>query len=263
MKTIKIYFAVFALALLSACATAPKTAGNGLFFTVTRGETVPAAEDQENALELSFTLVDSKESRLGAFVRDLLYSGQSAEEYAAKITDDLKTTYRLTLEENSEWGYDQSWEYTEEQEVSVAGPYALITRQNFIYEGGAHPDYATLYYVLDVKTPRALSLEDIIAEKNQPGFYALINRELRRHSDELTDQPLSPEAPLSAGIYFEDSVTPVNFYPAAEGLHLQWNPYDIAAYVFGVIDITIPWNELADLLSPEGTSLAAAWGAAP
>jgi hypothetical protein len=259
MKTLKIRFApiVLTAALLSACATAPKPAQDKSFFTVTYGETVSMAENPENALELSFTLVDSEESRLGEFVRSLLYSGQSAEEYAAKITDDLKTTYRFTLEENSEWGYDQSWEYTEEQEVAVTGSYALITRHSFIYEGGAHPDYTSSYYVLDIRTPKAFSLEDIITEEGLPNFYALINRELRRYSDKLTDRPLSPGAPLSAGIYFEDSIAPANFYPAADGLHLLWNPYEIAAYVYGKIEITLDWDEL--LLSPEGTALAAAY----
>jgi hypothetical protein len=259
MKIIKIYFTalVLTMALLSACVTAPKPAQNGPFFTATYGETVPDAENPENTLEISFTLVDSEESQLGEFVRDLLYSGQSTEEYAAKIMDDLKTTYRLTLEENSDWGYDQSWEYTEEQKVSVTGSYALITRHNFIYEGGAHPDYATLYYVLDIKTPKTLNLEDIIAEEGRPNFYALVDRELRRYSDEKGETPLSPETPLSAGIYFEDSVAPANFYPAADGLHLQWNPYEIAAYVYGEIEITLNWDEL--LLSPEGTALAAAY----
>ncbi|MDR2048427.1 MAG: RsiV family protein [Treponema sp.] len=261
MKTSKNRFIIlaFAAAFLSACATSPKPAREGLFFTVTCGETVPVAEGSEDALELSFTLVDSGENRLGEFVRGLLYGGQSAEEYAAKIMDDLKTTYHLTLEENTEWGFSQSWSYEEEQEVSVTGSYALITRHSFIYEGGAHPDYATLYYVLDVKTPKTLGLEDIVTEEGRPGFYAFIDRELRRYSNEKGETPLAPGAPLSSGIYFEDSVTPSNFYPAADGLHLQWNPYDIAAYVYGIIEITLDWDELADLLSPEGTALAAAY----
>jgi hypothetical protein len=261
MKTSKTYFALFVVALLSACVTVPKPAQDGLFFTVTYGKTVPMSEGSENALELSFTMVDSEKSPLGEFVRTLLYGGQSAEDYAAKITDDLETTYRLTLEENSEWGYDQSWEYTEEQEVSVAGSYAVITRHSLIYEGGAHPDYSTWYYVLDLEMPKQLALEDIVAKEGWTNFYVSIDKELRLYSNKLTDQPLLPEAPLSAGIYFEDNVTPVNFYPAADGLHLQWNPYEIAAYVFGVIDITLGWDELADLLSPEGTKLAAAYRA--
>jgi hypothetical protein len=257
MKAIKNCLAAFIPALLFACATAPKPAGDGLFFTVAYGETIYAPEGSEDTLELSFTLVDSTESQLGELVRALLYGGQSAEEYAAKITDDLKTTYRLTLEENAEWGFEQSWSYEEEQEVSVTGSYAVIARRSFIYEGGAHPNHAVQHYVLDVKTPRALCLEDIIVEEGWPNLYASIDRELRLYSDELTGQPLPPEAPLSAGIYFEDSAVPANFYPAADGLHLQWNPYEIAAYVYGEIEITLSWDEL--LLSPEGTALAAAY----
>jgi hypothetical protein len=256
MKTIKKCFVAFILVSLFACAGVPKPAGNRLFFTVTHSETVAAPESAEDTLELSFILIDTKESRLNEFIRGLLYSGQSAEEYAAKVTDDLKTTYRLTLEENSEWGFEQSWSYEEEQKVSVTGSYAIITRHSFIYEGGAHPNNATSYYVIDLETPKTLGLEDIITEEGRPGFYGYIDKELRLYSDGLTDQPLLPGAPLSTGIYFEDSVTPANFYPAADGLHLQWNPYEIAAYVYGEIEITLAWDELR--LSPEGTALAAA-----
>ncbi|MDR0403547.1 MAG: RsiV family protein [Treponema sp.] len=257
MSISKHCFAVFALAFLSACVTAPRPAEDRLFFILNYGETVPAPEDSENALELSFSLVDSKDGQIGELLRALLYGGQSVEEYAAKITDDLITTYRLTLEENSEWGFDQSWNYSEEQEFSVTGSYALIARHSFVYTGGAHPNYSTLYYVLDLKTPKALGLEDIIAEEGLAGFHTAVDRELRRYSDELTDQPLSPETSLSGGIFFEDSAVPANFYPAADGLHLHWNPYEIAAYVYGEIEISLDWDEL--LLSPEGTALAAAY----
>jgi hypothetical protein len=265
MKTLKIRFMIFVLAaaILSACATAPKPSGNGPFFTVTYSETVPAAEGSENALELSFSLVDTKKNPLGEVVRSFLYGGLSAEDHAARVTDELKTTYHLTLEENSEWGFDQSWSYDEEIKAAVTGRYAVITQAVSIYQGGAHGLYTVVPYVLDVETSKVFSLEDIIAEKGRTGFYALMDRELRRYSNEKSETPLSPGAPLSSGIYFEDSVTPPNFYPAADGLHLQWNPYDIAAYVFGIIDITFAWNELADLLSPEGTSLAATYSAAP
>jgi hypothetical protein len=257
MKTIKKCLVAFILVSLFACAGVPKPAGNGLFFIVTYSETVSAPESSENTLELSFTLLDTKKCWLGEFTRDLLYGGQSAEEYAARVTDDLKTTYRLTLEENSEWGFDQSWSYSEEQKVSVAGSYAVITRQSFIYEGGAHPNSSTLHYVLDTETPKALSIEDIIAEEGLLNFYAFTDRELRLYSDKLTDEPLLSGAPLSNGIYFEDSVTPSDFYPATDGLHLQWNPFEIAAYAYGTIEITLGWDEL--LLTPEGTELAAAY----
>jgi hypothetical protein len=257
MKTTKICFFVFVLVSLFACASVPKPAGNGFFFIVSSGETVSAPEDPEDTLDLSFTLLDTKKCWLIEFIHDLLYGGLSAEEYAAKITDDLKTTYRLTLEENSEWGFEQSWSYEEEQKVSVTRSYAVITRHTFIYEGGAHPNYSTLYYVIELETPKTFGLKDIITEEGWANFYALIDRELRLYSDGLTDQPLPPEAPLSAGIYFEDNVTPANFYPAVDGLHLQWNPYEIAAYTYGEIEITLGWDEL--VLSPEGMALAAAY----
>ncbi|MDR2143506.1 MAG: RsiV family protein [Treponema sp.] len=262
MRTSKICIALFISAFIFACATVPAR-NDGLFFTVTYGETVPPAEGSEDALELSFVLVDSEKVPLGELVRSFLYGGLSAEDHAAKVTDDLKTTYRLTLEENSEWGFDQSWTYDEEIKTAVTGPYAVITRAMYVYQGGAHGDQTVVPYVFDVETPKKIGLDDIIAKESRSGFYGIMNRELRLYSDAKSELPLFPEAPLSSGIYFEDTVMPSNFYPAADGLHLQWNPAEIAAYVFGVIDITLGWDELANLLSPEGAAMAAVYQTTP
>ncbi|MDR1507639.1 MAG: RsiV family protein [Treponema sp.] len=260
------YFRFFvpALVMLAAgvfnagCAGSPKTsAGNALFFTTTYGETVPASDDSDNTLELSFTLVDSRDERLKEFVRSLLYSGRSPEDYAAKITDDLKTTYILTLEENSDWGLDQSWSYNEGQEVLVKGPYALVTQAVDVYQGGAHPNYNTFHYVLDTQAPGQLGLKDIITEDGMQNLPGLMDRELRLFSGEAGKIPLPPGQPLSSGIYFDDSVDPADFFPAADGLHFTWNPYEIAAYVYGIIEITVGWDELS--LTGEGEKLAAAF----
>jgi hypothetical protein len=245
MKTIKNCLFAFISIFLFSCATVPKPAGDDLFFTVVYGETVSSPVNPEDTLELLFTLVDAEESRLGEFIRGLLYGGQSAEEYAAKITDDLKTTYRLTLEENSEWGFEQSWSYSEEQEVSVTGAYAVITRHSFIYEGGAHPNYSTLYYVIDLETPKTLSLEDIVTEEGRPNFYAFIDRELRFYSNELTDQPLPPGAPLSSGIYFEDSAAPVK-------IHAGINAYAAIIAPGRSLDFEVAENRQAYLALIEG-----------
>lgn len=259
-STLFVLIAALSCAALS-CAGSPPPKQTGPFFTGIYGETVPAFADSSSDAELdvSLTLLDAKETALRDVLRSALYGGQPPAQYAAKIIEDWKTTYTLTLEENSEWGADQSWSYNEEHGVEITGPYAVISQNVYMYQGGAHGNTVTAYLTLDTKTPRLLSFEDIILRENFPRLSAYIDQGLREFSRSGYDTPIPAGSPLSSGIYFEDTIPLGDFYPARDGLHFQWDPYEIAAYTYGVIDITVGWNDLAEILSPAGAELAAAY----
>jgi hypothetical protein len=248
--------------VMISCKSGAQARQSGPFFTTVFGETVPAFSDSSSAdaeLDISLTLIDAKETALKNLIRPELYGGQSPQEYAEKLIDDWKTTYTLTLEENSEWGFDQSWTYNEEHDAKLDEPYAVISRNIYQYQGGAHGLAGTDYLTIDTRTPRLVSLDEIIPKDNSPRLDVLIEKELRALSQKEYDTPIPPGLPLSAGIYFEDTIQPADFYPKRDGLHFQWDTYEIAAYAFGAIDIVIGWKDLADILSPAGADMAAAY----
>jgi hypothetical protein len=243
------------------CAGSPSAKQTGPFFITAYGETVPASADSSSDAELdvSLMLIDAKETALRDLIRTTLYGGQAPAQYAAKIIDDWKATYTLTLEENNEWDTDQSWNYNEEHGVDIAGPYAVISQNIYMYQGGAHGNAATAYLTLDTKAPRLFSLEDLIPKGNFTQLLVSIDRELRAFSRTEHNTPIPDGSPLSSGIYFEDTIPLEDFYPARDGLHFQWDPYEIAAYAYGVVDIAVNWKDLAEILSPAGAELAAAY----
>jgi hypothetical protein len=266
MKTIrKLSPAVLAFALLAACAGIPQTKKTGPFFTATFGETVPAAKDgtSEAELDLSLVLVDTNQDGLRELVRSLLYAGRSAEEYAADVTDDWKVTYRETSEEYSSWGgdtFDQSWAYNEEQALVLTGPYAVISRNVYIFEGGAHGNYATDYFLIDTQNILQLKTVDIILPENTGVLKSLLEKELRRFAKEKIDKNLPPNEPLSVlGFFIDSDGVPVSddINPLKEGIVFQYDPYILGPYAVGAIELLVPWDDLDGLLSPEGKNLAA------
>ena len=49
----------------------------------------------------------------------------------------------------------------------------------------------------------------------------------------------------------EDIVPNDNFWLSAEGINYSYNQYEIAPYSMGVIDVTVPYSELKNILLPE------------
>ena len=43
---------------------------------------------------------------------------------------------------------------------------------------------------------------------------------------------------------------------SAEGLIVNFNPYDVAAYAVGPVAVTVPWNAITDLLAEHAMEIA-------
>jgi hypothetical protein len=232
--------------------------GEGLFTLYSRRESIPGGGVSAN---LRFTLVDAARSgALQRTVRKLFYRGRSPEAYVQGFTADWNREYRRAAAEWTGTPASGAWEYEEAQYVTLASPFAVIHRNVSVYQGGAHPNWHEDAYILDLASSRRLLLKDVIAPEALPRLRALTDRELRRFSQLRTGRALPEGAPFSAGIYLEDEIPPSeDFYPDRNGLNFQWDPYEIAPYVVGGVEVNIRWKELADLLSPRGKALAAAF----
>jgi hypothetical protein len=56
-------------------------------------------------------------------------------------------------------------------------------------------------------------------------------------------------AHLQEGGFFENTITiPENFFIVPGGLGFHWDPYEIAPYAMGPIEITIPFEKLQNVL---------------
>lgn len=61
-----------------------------------------------------------------------------------------------------------------------------------------------------------------------------------------------PDSLLMRGFFTIDDIVPnENFWLSEKGIHYSYNQYEIAPYAMGVIDVTVPYSELTDILLPE------------
>ncbi|MDD4777814.1 MAG: DUF3298 domain-containing protein [Fermentimonas sp.] len=115
------------------------------------------------------------------------------------------------------------------------------------YEGGAHGSYRITYTNINLNDLVTLSEEDLFV----PGYY-----------NELTEKILQslmkdynaevPDSLLMRGFFtVEDIVPNDNFWLSEEGINYSYNQYEIAPYSMGVINVTVPYSELKDILLPE------------
>jgi hypothetical protein len=93
-----------------------------------------------------------------------------------------------------------------------------------------------------------LSEEDLFV----PGYFKPL-------TEKIIDQLMrnynvtAPDSLLMQGFFaLEDIVPNNNFWLDRENIHYTYNQYEIAPYAMGVIDVSVPYSGLSDILLPDG-----------
>ena len=114
----------------------------------------------------------------------------------------------------------------------------------YLYTGGAHGNYATSYLSYDLKSERALLLNDVFLPGFEDPLNALLEAAVRKKF-QLTEEQALTEVLFDDGISFNE-----NFYLTGKGIVFAYVPYEIAAYAVGQIELFIPFVEIGALLQP-------------
>lgn len=185
------------------------------------------------------------------------YSGFTVEEASDAVSDTLIVGYQKDAgeiyegelsyaKENGDHDFDPAsfcnWYYI------TSGRFAeeygnLLTYQVFSesYTGGAHGMYYSIPYVIDTKTGRIVTENDLF----KPGYVSPVTDLIKKSlGQKLQDGSLD--------ILFEDGVLP-NGKCGVSGAGVTWyfQPYEIASYSEGIIDVTVSWADLGEYLNPE------------
>lgn len=176
------------------------------------------------------------------------YESLSPAEAMEAWADSLVAEYResnLSLKEMLEKNGDKgpfmgmNWEFSNSGTATgtfkdILG-YKLVT---YSYTGGAHGIMNETHMNFDLRSGKLLEQEDVFAE----GFEKQTSKLLMKH---LNDGK-SDDGKISL---LTDTIEPNgNFSIGEEGITFTYNQYEIAAYVFGVIDILIPADEIKPYL---------------
>ncbi|MDR1399753.1 MAG: RsiV family protein [Treponema sp.] len=113
--------------------------------------------------------------------------------------------------------------------------YVIIKQQMEYYSGGAHGLYGTEYQVFDRNGARFVTLQDLFSTDQQEALYKAVMESLRKRFELAEGQGLT-----AAGFFSDDLVLTKNFFLSGEGVGFHWNPYELAPYVFGEIEVVVP-----------------------
>lgn len=112
------------------------------------------------------------------------------------------------------------------------------------YTGGAHGNRYLLIQNYDLQTGDAVSEQDLFIDDYYEPLKALLLETLIAQTDEAeTKKDLR-----RLGYSIADVVPNENFYVTSEGITYVYNPYEIAPYAMGCIQISLPWDSIRHLL---------------
>jgi len=125
----------------------------------------------------------------------------------------------------------------------------LYTLSMFVYEysGGAHGNYGTQLYQF-TQAGNRLSWKDILLPDAEKAIQPLLQKAIAQHLEIPTTTPVA-----EMGLFIQNNTIPLaySFALTEKGLRLIYNPYEIASYAVGMIDITIPYAALSNVVKKE------------
>ena len=112
------------------------------------------------------------------------------------------------------------------------------------YTGGAHGNRYLLIQNYDLQTGDAVSEQDFFIDD----YYEPLKTLLLEALIAQTDEAETMKDLRRLGYSVADVVPNENFYVTPEGITYVYNPYEIAPYAMGCIQISLPWDSLRHLL---------------
>ncbi|GMO55496.1 MAG: hypothetical protein Ta2G_14710 [Termitinemataceae bacterium] len=230
------------------------------YFNVNKSEItplIPSRGKDSPALTIEYNFLDTAEPDIQKIINEKLYHGQTSANYyknerfklvndyfnSAKSINDINDIGDAQLQIFNQY-------YKEVANGTVYPTLITIRRDIEYYSGGAHPSRERKYFVINTQLKRVLRASDIISSSAVPALENLIEEALRNTYD---TEKKSAKVPLTQLGFFEDKVVlNSNFYLSDEGITFSWDPYDIAPYSMGVIEITLPYSKVNSLFTNYG-----------
>jgi len=171
-----------------------------------------------------------------------------------KIADAYLSDYKKEITELQEKGPDRGFSawmnYTNNSQQSVVyndNGFVVIGFLADEYSGGAHGNYGTIMYCLDVKNKKQMVLSDVV-KVDSNALQTLLEKNLRKLYN------IKPQDKISTVLFDDFLKANHNFYFNSNGLAFLYNPYEVASYAQGQIVVFIPFAELKPYLVPDFAS---------
>lgn len=159
---------------------------------------------------------------------------QIVDEYFKQYTDGNREIYDEDIGNSFNW--------LKEKEVNIVFNHDSLLSLRYIdyaYTGGAHGLAIQKLHSLDAGQCKLIKLHQVIDSSDYDTLSVLLEDELR--SNFSID---SAESLVNFGFFMDTLIIPRNFLATSQGLLFLYNPYEIAPYAFGSIELFIPFTKL-------------------
>jgi hypothetical protein len=197
----------------------------------------------------------SSEAALDALndaVRDMLLDPINAEARPAgveELADRFIAEYEKARGELPGSSVTERWLMEKELTVVHDGPRAVTLRlDETAYTGGAHANSFARYRSLDPVTGSRFALDDLLKPEGRATLLEIAERRFRETREIPPDRTLS-----DAGYWFADDEFALNDNWGIVGgaLVFHFDPYEIAPYATGAIELSLTLDDLEGIVRPD------------
>jgi len=188
------------------------------------------------------------EPELNTFVLELLgnkvHSITVPDTVLKRSADDFMRQYAGDPDSKTNHLYYQSADtiLVARQDSAVVG----FADKSFIYTGGAHGLYNTVYTNWNIQTKRRIELKDLLVGNYKAPLNTAAEVLFRRQEN------ISALASLKDKYFFKDDKFSLNenFLITPQGLRFLYNPYEIKPYSEGQTELLVPYALIKTLIRP-------------
>jgi hypothetical protein len=174
------------------------------------------------------------------------YSNLQLRDIQRSVRDSFFNSYKTELKDekpdsisSAMLNYAQS---TSMQVVSNADGLLSLGFKNYMYAGGAHGNHNTKLVTYDIKNKKVLTLDDVFKPNYQKVLNAAVMRTARRYFGVKPNQSLEGSA-LVTKVEANN-----NYAIGKKGILFNYEPYEIASYAQGEIELFVPFDDVKNIL---------------
>ncbi|MDQ6723347.1 MAG: DUF3298 and DUF4163 domain-containing protein [Thermoproteota archaeon] len=158
---------------------------------------------------------------------------------------DYFNDYKKDVADQTDTLYYQTLNYSLSQNLYVRyneNDIVILESEYYMFSGGAHGNYGNTFFCFDVAAKKQLKLSDIIAVDSatlQPIVEKYFRTEYNVKSN-LNEILFNNHLPANDNFYFNE-----------KKIGYLYNPYEVAYYAQGQIDVFIPLSALQKFINPD------------
>ncbi|MDR2468462.1 MAG: RsiV family protein [Spirochaetaceae bacterium] len=263
---------LLALLSLDSCATLQSGAKKGgwyedaernstyrMYFLEETIPLIPELRARSPKLDFSVNLLDIQSGAVQTLLNKTLYDGMTCRRYAEERFAAIKKKYNDVYPSGGALeSAPLQWEYHETGTGTLYHKGILvIERFRSMYDGGAHGMQEKEFFVLDTHALNRLRFSELFMPAAMNELKKIMETTLKKTFAERLGMSAKPETSLQMLGFFENSIEipAENFFVTPAGLGFAWNPYQVAPYSYGIIEVELPYQNIHHLLSEKGRAV--------